>query len=110
MKIRNNLRAVFTQLRLPRTRAIFQLTTVEEDLVCSELRKIKTSKSTGLDNIPARLLKDGAIVISKPLTVLINRSVVEGAIPSEWKHATVTPIHKSGSTTDAANYRPISTL
>ena len=110
MKIRNNLQAVFTQLRLPRTRAIFQLTTVEEDLVCSELRKIKTSKSTGLDNIPARLLKDGAIVISKPLTVLINRSLVEGAIPSEWKHATVTPIQKSGSTTDAANYRPISTL
>ena len=110
IKRRNNLQAVYTQLRLPRTRAIFQLTTVEEDLACSELRKIKTSKSTDLDNIPARLLKDGAIVISKPLTVLINRSLVEGAIPSEWKHATVTPIHKSGSTTDAANYRPISTL
>ena len=40
----------------------------------------------------------------------MNRSICKGSIPSEWKHATVTPIHKAGSATDAANYRPISTL
>lgn len=73
------------------------------------LRKI-TSKSTGLDNIRVRLLKVSADVLVKPLTLLMNRSLTEGAIPFDWNHASVTPINKAGSTTDAANYRPISTL
>ena len=30
--------------------------------------------------------------------------------PSEWKHAKVVPIFKSGNTTEYANYRPISIL
>ncbi|EDO32664.1 predicted protein, partial [Nematostella vectensis] len=67
-------------------------------------------KSTGLKNIPACLLKDGATHIAKPLTALFNRSLAEGSIPSEWKHAVVSPIHKSGPGSDAANYRPISIL
>ena len=40
----------------------------------------------------------------------MNRSIDEGSIPSEWKHALVTPIHKSGQKSDPANYRPISVL
>ena len=88
----------------------FRLLVIKEGYVCKELKKIKTSKSTGLVNIPARLLKDGADALAKPPPVLMNRSICEGSTASEWKHATVTPIHKAGSATDAANYRPISTL
>ena len=40
----------------------------------------------------------------------MNRSLAEDAIPSDLKHGSMTPVHKSGSTTDAANYSPISTL
>lgn len=109
-KIRSNLQAVCTRSTPRKSSAVLRLSSIKEDFVCSELRKIKATKSTGLDNIPARLLKDGAVVISKPLTILLNRSLTEGTIPSDWKHATITPIHKSGSTSDAANYRPISTL
>lgn len=57
-----------------------------------------------------KLLKESAVALAKPLTLLMNRSLAEGAIPSDWKHASVTPIHKAGAITDAANYRPISTL
>ena len=60
------------------------------------------SKSNGLADIPARLLKDASGAIARPLTVLINRSLTEGSIP--WKHATVTPVHKSDSRTNPANY------
>ena len=88
----------------------FRLSVIKEGYVCKELKKIKTSKSTSLVNIPARLLKDGADALAKPPSVLMNRSICEGSTASEWKHATVTPIHKAGSATDAANYRPISTL
>ena len=111
VKIRQTLpSSLSVQRRALKTPSVFRLSEVPEDFVCSELKKVKSSKSTGLENIPARLLKDGASEIVKPLTILINRSLAEGAIPSDWKHAVVTPIHKAGTTTDAANYRPISTL
>jgi hypothetical protein len=52
----------------------------------------------------------GCHILAKPLTDMMNRSLAEGSIPTEWKHATVTPIFKSGSKTDPSNYRPISVL
>ena len=60
--------------------------------------------------LPSRLLKDGAKEISKPLTHMINRSLSECTIPIEWKHAKITPIHKSGTLDNPDNYRPISVL
>ena len=78
--------------------------------VSKELKNIKSSKSTDLAAIPACLLKDGFCAIARPLTVLMNRSPAEGSIPPEWKYATVTPVHKSDSRTNPANYRPISVL
>ena len=54
--------------------------------------------------MPAQMLKDGCHILEKPLTDLMNRSLAEGSIPAEWKHATVTPIFKSGSKTDPSNY------
>jgi len=108
VKIRQNLLFnPITTARLLETRSVFRLSGVEKDYVCKELKKIKTSKSTGLENIPARLLKDNAVALAKPLTFLMNRSLTEGAIPSDWKHASVTPIHKAGSMLPT---RPISTL
>ena len=56
------------------------------------------------------LLKDGCNALAKPLAILMNRSLAEGAIPSDWKHAMVTPVFKVSSKTDPANYRPISVL
>ena len=111
-KIRENMPSIIYSLRRqsPRSRSIFRLSEVDETFVCNELKKINASKSTGLVDIPARLLKDSAPIIARPLTTLMNRSLSEGSVPSDWKHAVVTPIHKSGSTSDAANYRPISTL
>ena len=40
----------------------------------------------------------------------MNRTISEGSIPSEWKHAVVTPVYKSDPKTDPANYRPISVI
>ena len=45
-----------------------------------------------------------------PLAILTKRSINEGSIPTSWKHAIVTPVHKSGSKSDTSNYRPISVL
>jgi hypothetical protein len=110
--IRQNLQSLTSPVvcSVPKPNSTFRFSTIDETFVYDQLKKMKTSKSTGLTHIPARLLKDGRNALAKPLTVLMNRSLAEGTIPSEWKHAMVTPVYKSGSKTDAANYRPISVL
>ena len=63
----------------------FKLSQVSESFVGKELKKLKSNKSTGLHNIPARLRKDGADALATPLEILMNRSINEGSIPSSWK-------------------------
>ena len=68
------------------------------------------TKASGPDGITARLLKDAAPVIAKPITYLVNLTISTGLIPAEWKDARVTRIFKSGARKDVNNYRPISVL
>ena len=39
---------------------------------------------------------------------MFRKSLSSGYLPSIWKHAHVTPIHKKGNCSNADNYRPIS--
>ena len=64
--------------------------------------------ATGLDAIPAWFLRIGAPVFAAPLAQLFNQSVVEGAVPSQWRTVVITPIPKVPKPTQAADYRPIS--
>ena len=57
-----------------------------------------------------RLLKECSNQIAPNLCYLFNLSLSSGRIPSEWKSADVTPIHKKESKVPAENYRPISLL
>ena len=46
--------------------------------------------------------------ISKPLSILFNKSLTLCKVPSDWKCANVTPIFKKGNKSQPGNYRPIS--
>ena len=83
---------------------------VSAAFVHRQLRLLKTSKGTGLDGIPARLLKDAAPSISAPLTAIINLSISSAVLPEEWKYARVVPLYKDGDKKCMDNYRPISVL
>ena len=72
------------------------------------LKQLNVSKSTGPDNFHPRFLKETADNISYPITILFNKSLSEGSLPSDWKRANVTCIFKSGNKTKSSNYRPIS--
>ena len=76
------------------------------------LHKLLPSKyqATGLDSLPAQLLKDSAVVIADCVTHLVNLSIKSGMVLSEWKQAKVVPLFKSGNKDDLDNYRPISIL
>ena len=55
---------------------------------------MKNIKSAGVDGIAQDILVMGAPLISQSLTVLINKSIVKGEFPNNWKDALVTPILK----------------
>ena len=68
-----------------------------------ELKRLKRNKAIDTDDLPANLLKYSAVEISSPLCFLINLSLKTAKVPTEFKHALITPIHKSGSVTDINN-------
>ena len=72
------------------------------------LRNLKPNKASGPNNIRPRVLKELADIIADPLTRIFRRSLQDGQVPQDWKHARVAPIFKKGQKYDPANYRPIS--
>ena len=88
----------------------FKLKPVSIKDIEKELLGLNARKSTGLDNLPSRFLKDGATFLSKPLAHIINSSITTGSVPNELKIAKVTPLYKKNSRLEVGNYRPISVL
>ena len=66
--------------------------------------------SAGWDGLSNRLLKQIKLSIVPALEIVFNKSLKEGVFPSLMKLACVSPLHKSGQTDIANNYRPISLL
>ena len=87
-----------------------KLTPVKEDYIYKELKTLNSYKSTGIDNIPARFIRDGAKPLAKPITYLVNLSISTGIVPNELKLAKVKPLYKKNSKKDIGNYRPVSIL
>ena len=86
----------------------FNETTV--DVVHKLIMGISSSKATGIDALPIKLIKATAPIVVESLTALLNTIINTGIFPAEWKLARVTPIHKSGPRNLLDNYRPISVL
>lgn len=74
------------------------------------LAQLDEKKASGPDNLPPSLFKKCSIALSIPLHEIFNSSLKSGKFPTRWKHAHVSPIHKSGSAFDVKNFRPISKL
>ena len=68
------------------------------------LKSLDLNKATGYDQIPARVLRDGALVLAPRIARLIN------TIIAQWKLAEICPIFKRGDEFDKSKYRPVSIL
>ena len=87
-----------------------RLAPVDDNYIPKAIKQLKNGKAPGPDKIPTMLIKDAADLICKLLPMDFNSSLRKGIFPDVWKLARVTPILKSGSKSDANNYRPISVI
>ena len=71
---------------------------------------MQMEKSTGLDKISTKLIKQAGDTIIESLLEVFNLSLRTGIFPDDWKFAKVTPIYKSEDKTLCENYRPISVI
>ena len=59
------------------------------------MHSLKVNKAAGLDEIPARLVRDAEVELAPSLTYLINKSITDRTVPALWKVARVTALYKS---------------
>lgn len=93
----------FTDFITP-TEQIFSLAETSRQEIFDLIQKIPGNKSSGLDNISARLLNEATPIVTRSLTYIINLSISTGMFPNAWKIAKVTPIFKEDVKTDPINW------
>ena len=87
--------------------SIFEIKEAEiEEIILN----LNLNKATGPDLISHKMLRATVSTVSKPLSILFNRSITEGIFPNCWKVANVVPIFKKGERSSVSNYRPVSLL
>jgi hypothetical protein len=74
------------------------------------VRKLKSYKSPGTDQIPAKLVKAGGGTLYSETQSLICSIWNKKELPQQWKESIIIPIYKKGDKTDGNNYRGISLL
>ena len=88
----------------------FQLQPATIQYIKKQLSKLRGSKATGLDKLPAKFLKDGANSLAAPISHIVNLSIKTCKVPLDLKSAKVVPIYKKGCKNEAGNYQPVSIL
>ena len=104
---RNRDPTYYLKSRVPVTFLISPTTPKE---IIDIISSLDNSKSSGPCCISTKMLKLVSSEVSSPLSDIYNLSFNEGVFPECNKIVKVMPNHKSGSTKDVNNYRPISLL
>lgn len=83
---------------------------VTEDEMLNALKHLKSGKSSGLDGIPAEVLKSQSESLTTPLCMLFNYVLDKGKFPQEWCNGLTVPVPKGGDKSKAENYRRVTIL
>ena len=88
----------------------FFINPVTEGEVEQELLKIDPTKSTGIDDLSPKVIRQIAPLIKIPLTSIFNKSFTTSIIPDKLKISLVTPVYKNEDQCWFSNYRPVAVL
>ena len=89
----------------------FYLQEINQNDIFKLINKRNTSKATGIDNIPTKLLRICADFISLPIAWIFNKSISSRIFPKELQYSKIIPLFKKGKHSDQLNnYRPISII
>ena len=73
----------------------------------SLMQDIESSKSTGYDTIPPKLVKAAANELAQPISSLVNMSLSLSCFPRQLKQS---PLYKGQNNREPPNYRPSGVL
>ena len=88
----------------------FSLKCLHPDEIDKIISKLKSSKSCGVDEIDATVLKLGKLQLLPVITHIVNLSISSRCFPSSWKCAKIVPLHKKDERTNPKNFRPVALL
>ena len=81
---------------------------ITEEMILEKLQQLNPNKSPGPDGWHPYFLRELAKELSKPLSILLQKSLKERAVAIDWLRACITAIHKKGAKDTVSNYRPVS--
>ena len=84
--------------------------TIQSRYISNLLKYCDINKIVGIDDLSERLLKDGADILTMPITQICNLSIKFSYFWKDCKVAKIKPLYKKGIKTDPKNFRPISLL
>ena len=103
----NSTRVYYDKFSITNT---LNLQVIDPIMILDMLSKTNITKAPGMDKLSGTFIRDGAELISGPLTQIINLSIRTSKFPDPCKVAKLRALFKKGSRIEAKNYRPISLL
>ena len=89
----------------------FNFILVRECDILTLINDIKISKSSAIEGLSTRILKDAFLVLTYELTYMYNLCLKQGIFPNAWCTSMVTPIPKTNiKSTKPGDWRPISQI
>ena len=86
----------------------FHLSDASEEEVFKIMQNIDNSKAAGIDNLSGQFLKDGAEILTKPISEICNLTVTSRTFLNACKVAKLKSTFRKAKKTDQSVYRPIS--
>ena len=88
----------------------FMFRFVSEREVAKTINSLSVKKGAGYDELPPKFIKMVSGEMIKPLTLLVNRCILENTFPDKMKRANITPLYKKKDKLNKDNFRSVNLL